>query len=272
MLFTELGRHLAPGPFASTVIAAWVGARPPAPASWPSDLFEGRRPRRPRGRRLRARRRAGRAGRALRGNDAATSAEVAGARPRRERRPLGAPARASSAGDVAEPWTTRCARARAAARLGDGARDRRRRPRHVRRLREDPDPVRQADRHVPGGEAPLRRTWPSAVHAARAQTLFAGYHVEARAADAAFQSAAAKIDRHEGGEAQHRRQRAEPRRHRLHRRARRRPLRPAGPHVRVRARRGARASADACSRPTGTASRRWPPPVEHWFGTARRSR
>jgi alkylation response protein AidB-like acyl-CoA dehydrogenase len=42
MLFTELGRHLAPGPFASTVIAGWVAAASGDDAL-ATSVFEGRR-------------------------------------------------------------------------------------------------------------------------------------------------------------------------------------------------------------------------------------
>ena len=255
MLFTELGRHLAPGPFASTVVAGWVaaaaGSRELAdetsstagagPASWwgtscstpsraASSCASRERP--------------------------ASSFEVRPLDRGRERRPLGSALHASRRATWSRARTTRCC-SRAAQLLVSamelGIAD------AVLDMSVDyakfRHPVRQADRHVPGGEAPLLGHGDPRPRRARPDPL---RRVPRRGQGRRrrLPGGGRQDDRDEGREAQHRRQRPEPRRDRLHRGARRRALRAPGAHARVRARRGARGHARRCSRSTGTASRR----------------
>jgi alkylation response protein AidB-like acyl-CoA dehydrogenase len=190
MLFTELGRHIAPGPFASTVVAGWVAAATGA-TELTAGLFDGSR----------------RAGLAV--GNFLLDAEVGGLAVRFD----GDLCQVCEVGDP-EP----------VASVDPSVRLHRARLEPV--VAEVRDPIlfaraqllvssmelgiaeavldmsveyakfrTQFDKPIGTFQAVKHRCSDMAirVHAARAQTLFAGFHVEGRAGDSAFQSAAAKM-------------------------------------------------------------------------------
>ena len=190
LLFCELGRHLAPGPFASTVVAAWVAAAAGS-REVAEDLFDGRR-------------RAGLVvgpfaldaepdGLVVRFEG--TTCELVQVRALTEARSVDPSVRLSrvEAGDVVASLDDALLFARAqllvsAMELGVSL--------AVLDMSVAYAKVRtQFDKPIGTFQAVKHRCSDMAIrgHAARAQTLFAGYAVESRAGDAAFQAAAAKM-------------------------------------------------------------------------------
>ena len=250
VLFEELGRALAPGP--------WLGTR--------ARRARARRRRR-RARRLarRARRRAcasrvvddpgRRARRAARGSTArrarvldAGAARRASSSSAREARPLRRRARrAASTSSAAEHRpdaphrrrvTLRGARRDAARRRRRGARGcaatvlaaaeavgvAERDGRDVGRVRQGAPAVRQADRLVPGGQAPLRRHGGARRGGALGDDVRGGRAARRRAGRRASTSHVAKVLAADAAIAERHRQRPEPRRHGLHVGVRRAPV------------------------------------------------
>lgn len=190
MLFTELGRHLAPGPFVSTVIAGWIAAAS-GDDVLAADLFDGR----------------ARAGLAVGGF--ALDAELGGWLVQVEQTRASLHRIDSLAAAVSVDPSVRLSRATygpAILELDDpllparaqllvsamelGIAD------AVLSMSVDYAKTRtQFGKPIGTFQAVKHRCSDMAmrVHASRAQTLFASFHVHSRASDARFQSAAAKI-------------------------------------------------------------------------------